>query len=313
MTQQTGTWDSYDVTGNREDLADIIYDISPTETPFMNSIGRSKAENVLHEWQTDALDAVDGSNAQVEGDEASGNTLTATTRANNRTQISDKVAIVTGTQRAINAAGRSDELEYQVAKVSKELKRDMETILLSNQAPVTGDSSTARKLRGLPSWYTNASAGAGGSNGSTSAGRTDGTQRAFTEALLNTVIEDVWDDGGDPDMIMVGGFNKRAMTDFVGAATEKSSSVESKKVISSVDIYISDFGHELKVVPNRFQRSREAHVIQSDMFAVSFLQPFNIIELAKDGNFDKRQVLAEYTLEARNEASSGIVADLTTS
>ena len=155
--------------------------------------------------------------------------------------------------------------------------------------------------------------GVGGSNGSAGNARVDGTQRPFTESLLTAVIEDIWDDGGEPDMIMAGGFNKRKFSDFTGAATEKNISVESKKIISTVDVYISDFSNEMRVVPNRFQRARDGQVIEADMASVSFLQPFKIIELAKDGNFDRRQVLAEYTLEARNEASSGLVADLTTS
>jgi len=215
MAQPTNTFDSFDAVGNREDLTDVIYNISPTETPFMTSIARGSASNTLHEWQTDSLAAADTTNAAIEGDDAAGGALVATTRENNRTQISDKVVVVSGTQDSMDTAGRAQESGYQQAKAAQELKRDMEAIITGNQASVTGDSTTARKLRSLEAWYTtNTSRGSGGANGSTTQAATDATTaglRAFTEELLKTVVKTTFNAGGNPDMLMVGPFNKQAV------------------------------------------------------------------------------------------------------
>ena len=309
MAQPTNTFDSYDAIGNKEDLSDIVTNISPVDTPFLSMIGEGKAINTLHEWQTDSLADADDSNAVLEGDEATGSSLASTKRENNRTQISDKVVVVSGTQEAIEKAGRDSEVAYQVVKAAKELKRDIEKIITGNQAAVSGDSSTPRKLRSLESWYeTNTSRGTGGSNGSTSAAATDGTQRAFTEALVKDVIQDVYIAGGNPDCIMLGPVNKQVFSGFTAGATKYVQS-QDQKLNASVDIYVSDFG-EMKVIPNRFQRDRSAHILQKDMWQLAYLQPFGSYDLAKTGNSLKKQVLAEYTLVAKNEAANGIIADL---
>lgn len=311
MAQPTNTFDTYDAVGNREDLSDIIYNISPTDTPLLTTAKRGKASGVLHEWQTDALDAA-ASNAQIEGTDYDANAATATTRVNNRCQISAKTVLVTGTQDAVDKAGRKSELAYQIAKRGKELKRDMELILTNNQAPVTGDSSTARRLRPLESWYaTNVNRGSAGASGSTTTAATDGTQRAFTEDLLKDVIQKVWAAGGDPDLLMVGPVNKQKVSAFAGNATRMDKS-EDKRLVASIDVYESDFG-AIKVVPNRFSRERTAHLLTSDMVAVDYLRPFMQEELAKTGDSEKRLLLAEYTLKVNNEAAHGVIADLTTS
>ncbi len=315
MAQPTNTFDSYDAVGNREDLSDIVTNISPVDTPFMSMAGTAKATNTLHGWQTDSLAAADDSNAAIEGDEAAGSSLASTTRAENYTQISDKVVVVSGTQEAIEKAGRKSELAFQVVKAAKELKRDMEKIITGNQARVVGNSSTARKLRSLESWYTTntnrATTGTAGVSGSTSAAATDGTQRAFTETLVKDVIQQVYVAGGNPDCIMLGPINKQVFSGFTGGAT-KFTETKDKALNAVVDIYVSDFG-DMKVIPNRFQRDRTAHILQKDMWSIAYLQPHNVQDLAKTGNSMKKQVLAEYTLVAKNEAASGVVADLNVS
>ena len=314
MAQVSGTYSKYDAVGLREDLTDIIYNISPTDTPFMSSIAKSKATAVNHEWQLDSLAAASASNAQIEGDEVSFSAPSSTTRRGNVTQIATKSVIISGTLEAVNKAGRNSELAYQISKASKELKRDMETSLCDNNAQVAGDDSTARELSGLGSWLkTNQSAGGGGSAPGTSGtnARSDGTQRAFTEDQLKTVIKSVWDNGGDPSMVMVGSFNKQKLSGFTGGST-RFDPAENKRLVAAVDVYESDFG-ALQVTPNRFQRARDAFVITPDLFAVAFLRDFSLEDLAKTGDAMKQFLLVEYTLESRNESGSGIVADLTTS
>lgn len=313
MTQVTGTYSTYDAVGEREDLSDVIYNISPTDTPFMSSIAKTKATAVNHEWQLDSLAAAAADNAQVEGDEVGFSAPASTTRKGNYTQISTKSVLVTGTLDAVNKAGRNSELAYQISKRSKELKRDMESSLTANNAPVAGDDSNARELAGLGSWLkTNQSAGATGAAPTTSGvnARTDGTQRAFTEDQLKSVIKSVWDNGGDPSMIMVGSFNKQKLSGFTGGST-RFDPAENKRLVAAVDVYESDFG-AMQVTPNRFQRARDAFVITPDLFAVGFLRDFALEDLAKTGDAMKQFLVCEYTLESRNEAGSGIIADLTT-
>lgn len=314
MALPTSTLATYQAIGNREDLSDVIYRIDPSDTPFMSGIEREKATAVNHEWQTQALAAV-ATNAVLEGDDATTDAVTVTVRTGNICQISDKVARVTGTQMAVDHAGRDNELSYQETLKGLELKRDMEYILVgTNQGKVTGDTTTARQLGTVLSWIkTNESTtGTAPATAGTNS-RTTGTQRAFTEAQLKTVLSAVWTSGGKPDVISAGAFNKQAFSTFVGRATPMEDT-KSKKIVASVDAYESDFG-TLKVVANRFQSTRDVFIFQMDMWAVAFLNGRKMVSipLARTGDSERRQILSEYTLVARNEKASGIVADLTTS
>jgi hypothetical protein len=319
MALPTNTFATYEAIGNREDLSDVIYRIDPTDTPFISGIEREKASAVNHEWQTQAL-ASAGSNAQLEGDDANTNTTTATVRLGNICQISTKVARVTGTQRSVDHAGRDDELAYQEMLKGLELKRDMETIIAgANTAKNTGNDTTARTTASVLSWIkSNTSKGTAGGAADPSAAdgtgsRTDGTQIAFTEARLKTVLQSIWTNGGKPDVIMTGAFNKQVFSTFTGRATQIEPTKQ-KKIIASVDAYESDFG-VLKVTPNRFQRSRDVLVLWMEMWALAFLNGRRMVSvpLAKTGDSDRRMLLSEYALVARNEKGSGGVFDNTTS
>ena len=313
MAQPTNTFDTYDSIGEREDLSDVIYNISPTDTPFLSSAAKTKSTAVLHEWQTDALASASTSNAVIEGDEATLDAVTATTRLSNSCQIMDKTVVITGTQEAVDKAGRASELAYQIAKKAKELKRDMEAQITTNNAEVTGSATAAREMGSLGAWVaTNDVMGTSGTSGSVgNTARTDGTQRAFTEDLLKSVIKSVWNEGGDPTMIMVGPFNKQKLSGFTGNSTRFDAGADAT-LYTSVDVYASDFG-QLQVVPNRFSRDRDCYVLDMNYWGVAFLRDFSMHELSKTGDSEKRQLLVEATLESRNEAASGLVADLTTS
>ena len=310
---------NYDTTGIREDLSDIIYNISPTDTPFMSGIGKTKATNTKYEWQTDSLGAV-AANAAVEGAAISYGSLTSTTREFDYTQISTKAIQVTGTDDAVNTAGRNTELAYQVAKAAKEIKRDMENALLSNTAKAVGDNTTARTLGGLPTWIsTNVSAGAGGSGAGSGAARTNGTQRAFTETLLRSALKDTWVSGGNPNVIMLNGFNKQKLSFFTGGAT-RFDKAEDRRLMTSIDVYESDFG-TMQVTPNRWirktaasaKRGQDVYLLEMDFWAVAFLRDFKLQNPAQTADADQRVMVVEYTLEAKNEASSGMVTDVTPS
>ena len=313
MAQPTNTFDTYDSIGEREDLSDVIYNISPTDTPFLSSAAKTTSTAVLHEWQTDALASASTSNAVIEGDEATLDAVTATTRLSNSCQIMDKTVVITGTQEAVDKAGRASELAYQIAKKAKELKRDMEAQITTNNAEVTGSATAAREMGSLGAWVaTNDVMGTSGTSGSVgNTARTDGTQRAFTEDLLKSVIKSVWNEGGDPTMIMVGPFNKQKLSGFTGNSTRFDAGADAT-LYTSVDVYASDFG-QLQVVPNRFSRDRDCYVLDMNYWGIAFLRDFSMHELSKTGDSEKRQLLVEATLESRNEAASGLVADLTTS
>ncbi|WFU53871.1 DUF5309 domain-containing protein [Bradyrhizobium pachyrhizi] len=320
MALPTNTVTTYQAIGNREDLSDMIYRIDPTDTPFMSGVDKEKASAVNHEWQTQALAPASNANAQLEGDDPTANALVPTVRLGNLCQISYKMAQVSGTQQAVDHAGRDNELAYQEMLRGLELKRDIETILVgSNQAKVAGSTSVPRKTASVLSWVvSNTSKGTAGGAADPAAAdgigtRTDGTQLAFTEVRLKTVLSSVWSNGGKPGTIMTGAFNKQVFSTFTGRSTAIEEA-KSKKIVASVDAYESDFG-KLKVVANRFQRPRDVLVLEMDKWAVAYLNGRNMISipLAKTGDSDRRQVLAEYALVARNEKASGGVFDNTTS
>ena len=312
------TFTAHSAIGLREDLSDIIYNLSPTDTPFMSTVGKTKATAVYHEWQTDSLAAA-AANAAVEGADASTATLSPTTRVGNRTQISQKTVGVTGTLQAVDKAGRKSELAYQLSKASSEIKRDMEFTFLNNTVQSNGTAgSTARVLGGLQTWLsTNGDFGSGGSAGSSgTTARTNGTNRTFTETELKTVIKEVFESGGSPKILMVTPAHKQTVSAFAGIAAQRymAPSDAPTTIIGAADIYLSDFG-SVSVVPNRFMLSGNAanevaFVLDPEYAAVSYLRPFQTIELAKNGDSDRTQLLVEYTLEVKNEAAHGIAADL---
>jgi len=311
------TYQTYTSIGNREDLSDVIYSISPTDTPIMSSIGKSKATAVYHEWQTDSLAANTTANALVEGATASDITVSPTTRLGNYTQIVGKTVMVSGTLEAVDKAGRKSEKAYQLAKVSSEIKRDMETIITANQGQSAGNSSTARTLGSLLSYIKSNTS----KNGTATTGvdpvtvgvstRTDGTTRDFTEAMLKTVIASVFSNGGTPSTLFVSPTQKQVVSAFTGLAAQRYQVPTSGQatILAGADLYQSDFG-VLSIVPDRFMRSRDALILDPEYAALAFLRPFQTNELARVGDAEKTQILAEFTLEVRNEAAHGGVFDL---
>ena len=314
------TYQTYTAIGQREDLSDVIYNISPTDTPLLNTLARSKASAVYHEWQTDSLAAATTANAAVEGADATDATMSPTTRLGNYTQIVQKTIKIAGTLEAVDKAGRKSEKAYQLSKASAELKRDIEAILTANQGKSAGTSSAARTMGSMLSWLqtnTNKSSGTTAGVDPTTAGtstRTDGTQRAFTETILKDVIQKVYSSGGNPKILMVGPYQKQVVSSFAGIAAQRfmAPSDGPTTIIGAADVYMSDFG-TISVVPNRFMRTRDALVLDPEYAAVAYLRPFATNELAKAGDAEKTQILAELTLEMRNEAAHGIAADLATS
>jgi len=287
---------TYDATAIREDLSDVIYDISPTDTPFLSSIaGKGTVANTTFEWQTDALAAASGTNYHVEGAAVGAAATTATARLNNKTQISKKVVEVSGTHEAVNNAGKKSEMAHQLAKASKELKRDMETSLLAENDSVTGDASTARETRGAAHFITTNVTDAG----------TSGSHAAVVEADITAVAESTWTQGGEPSTILLGATNKKLVTAMTGRASETRSVVDdNKSIYNAVEVYVSDFG-TFNITLDRFCDQDVIYFLDHDMWSVEYLRDFQTVDIAKEGDSDKKMLLVEFGLRCGNEKANG--------
>ena len=319
MSQPANTFDSYDVKGIREDLENVIYDISPEETPFYSSLKKVKASNTYHEWQTDSLRS-SAANAHIEGDDTAGEARTATTRLGNYTQIFKNAVIIPDTDEGLDKAGRAAEMAYQVLKIAKEQKLDIEKALFDNNKYEVGSASAARELAGCGAYVKSNVANIGGSGGANPTGsvpgntaRTDGTATVFSQADFDTVMQGIWEAGGNPDTVYLSAFQMNKALDFTGYNNQRSHiEATSKTVVKAVDIYVTPWG-TVEFTPSRENRGRDVWIMDSDMWACGVLRPTKNTELAKTGDSTKRQVLTELTLISKNEAASGLVADCTTS
>jgi hypothetical protein len=320
MAIVTNTFTTFDAKGIREDLSNVITNISPEETPYMSNIGRESISNSLFEWQTDAL-ASAAANKQLEGDDVTSfDAVTATVRMQNYAQISRKTIVLSATEETVNKAGRKSELAYQIAKRGAELKRDQEFTLLNGAVAAAGNSSTARGTASLGAFVkTNVDMQTNGASPDyttlPNSARTDGNVRTFTETILKNVIQKVWAAGGTPKMLMVGPVNKQRVSGFSGIASSRfniDGGAKPATLVGAVDIYVSDFGN-VQVIANRFQRERDAWVIDPEMAKVTTLRPYQQVELAKTGDAEKRMLIVEWGHKVLAENAMGLAADLITS
>jgi len=315
MSLPSDTLSSFAAIGNREDLADIIYDISPAETPFLSALPKSKATGTKHEWQTHSLTSASGTNKVLEGDDATTDAATLTARVYNYRQISDKVARVTGTQEVVNKAGRRSEMAFQMEARMKELKRDVETRLLGNYASAVGNATVAPECAGLQAWVktnidkaSDATASAG--NGTDI--HTDGTPRALQESQVEAALALAWTNGGNPTLGILNAFQKRKFASFSGSST-KTSDGDAKKVVNSVDIYIDPLGNEVRLVPCRQAPTDVIYFCDTEYAKFAVLRDFKSMDLAKTGDSERKQIIVEYTLEVCQEKAHAAVYDLSAS
>lgn len=336
MAAPTNTYKTYTAVGVRENLSDMIYDISPTETPFCSRLARTKAAATTHTWQTDVLAAASGTGA-VEGDDHSGAAITPTLKLSNYTQIFRKDVVVSGTMQAVNTAGRADELDYQVMRAGKELKRNIETAYTQTNEASAGGATTARQAAGVECWIGSLSAqgidyayvskddstvpastspGVQTATGFASVAPTAmgaGDDTAVLEADLKSVVKQAWDNGGDPRLIICGSFNKQQLSGFTGIATiqHNVSSTDAAIITGAADVYRSDFGAHT-IVPDRFSSASSILVLDMNMWANAELRPMKTVPIAKTGDSDKVMLLTEATLVCRNPWASGKIVHATT-
>lgn len=313
MAAPTNTYTSVDQVGIREDLTNVIYNMDPHDTPFYSKAPKTKAKNTLHEWQTDALRA-SADNAHVEGDDTTATASSPTTRLNNQCQIFKEAAVVSDTDQGLDKAGRESEMRYQVVKRTKEMKLDIEKALFANNAKVARASAVAGELAGLPTWLTtNTHTESGGSDptGDGSDTRTDATQAAFSQANFDTIMQSIWENGGKPDCVYLSAFQMNKALSFTGNNNQRNQAGVGK-VENNMVFYQTPWG-SVEWVMCRENRSRDVFIVQKDMLAVANLRPVKNTPLAKTGDSEKRQIVAELTLVCRNEKAHGGVFDCTTS
>ena len=329
MAISTNEITRYDATNVREDLASVIYNISPIDVPLMSNTGRENVKNTYFEWQTDALASAVTTNAVLEGDQiTSADARAATDRVGNYTQISRKVVEVSGTLEAVDKAGMRSYLAYELAKAASELKRDMESVLTSNQVAFAGATTTARKTAGLGGWIiTNSYKGAGttaaapvmssgGANlsGYPATAAVAGTARAFTGRVREGAAEGVWAGGGELKGLRVGPCSETGGSTFSGIATLYRDVPAGKQadIVGAADVFISDFG-EIAVVANRFQPEGNAYLIDPDFASVGYLRNFRTEVMSKTGDSERRMLIVEFGLKVRQQKAMAAIRDLSTS
>lgn len=309
----TEAFSTYDAQANREDLSDIIYNIDPFDTPMMTAAGRRNISNIVFDWQTENLPAVD-TTAKVEGfelgdDRAPG---TPTVRLSGVAQINERDATVTGTQNAANPAGKRKEMAHQMALAGKALKRDMETIMFGTiQDETLGNATTARTTFALANWVvSNADEASDATTAipGTKTPRVAGTPRALTETMLDNVLESCYTNGAEPTLLFVNAWNKRVTSQFTGRDTARQN-IAANKVINSVTVYASDFG-TIKILPSRFILGSAAFLMDPSYYRVAFYRNFQRQSMGRIGDADTEMILAEYGLQVDNEAAHGVIQDL---
>ena len=316
MAQPSNTFDSYDANGIREDLENVIYNISPEETPFYSSLKKVSASNTYHEWQTDTLRA-SADNKHIEGDDTTASAMTATSRLGNYTQIFKNAVTVPDTDEGLDKAGRSAEMAYQTLKIAKEQKLDIEKALFANNARVVGSATAARELAGAPAWMTSniTNTGTSGADptGDGTDARTNGTQTAFTQTDFDSAMQSIWENGGRPDSVYLSAYQMNIALGFTGNNNQRSTvQAGDEKVVKSLDVYVTPWG-TVEFTPTRENAGRDVFIMQNDMWSCAALRPTKNTALAKTGDSTKRQVLTELTLVCKNEKASGMVVDCSTS
>ena len=340
MAQSTNTLDRYGLGAGvgdnvREDLSDVIYNISPTEVPFQSNAGREKSATDYKEWLLDEL-ATAANNAHIDGDEFSGDALTVADRVGNYHQISRKDLVVSRRSNIVNKAGRRSEMAYQVAKGGKELRRDIEVAATSRKVAVIGSNSTAPQAAGVPAWITtNLDRGASGTapslsgtgsnagSGYPSAVGTAGTERALSEGTILSECRSAYEEGGNPNMVMVPPTLKQSLSSYLFTSSDRRVATPYQdhgknprsgvSVVGAVDVYVTDF-EVMDIVPNRFSpdsaTQSEVFILDTEYWAMSYLDGYHVEDIAKVGDHRRRMLLADWTVCSKNEAASALIADV---
>lgn len=325
MATFSGTTETYDLsTQIREDLEDVIWDLFPMDTWALTNLDKVDAESTKHEWQADSLEAA-SANAQLDGDDVTSvGTVAAASRYNNYLQISRKTFVISATNEAVVHAGMKSVIARTAMKKMRELKRDIEKAILGNQGSCVGSQTVARLSAGMESWIgstdhggngirattTNAGSSVGFTSGAVTAPTDGGSFGGLPQAALNSTLEAAWTDGGNPSIIIVNATHKATLDGFTSVATRTVDvdSVGQVPILTAANVYVSDFGKHT-VLLSRYLRTNPsvALAIDPEYWATAWLRRPKVENLAKTGDGEKRMIISEWTLVARNPDSSGKV------
>lgn len=286
---------TYDVVGAKEDISDIISNLTPTKTPFQSSIGSEKIKARIHQWQEDALSAV-SDNAQLEGFDAANDTISVTVMRSNNTQILSRTIQITATTDAVDRYGRDKETAYQLRKKSQELKRDLENTLVGlAQAAVTGSNAVARKMAGVQTQI--------------NAGVTTAVGGVLTETAFMDVNQKLYNAGSEAEIFMVKPNDSVRVAAFAAAAGRLRDLKGGKTIVMAVDILVTPFGTQ-RVVINRFIASANALLYDPDNWKLLTLRPWFRETLAKIGDSTRIMLAGEYSLKHTNRDATGLLSTL---
>lgn len=318
MAIATGSHSTYDEAskGNREDLSDIIADVSPTETPLLSMMGRSTAKATTHEWLTDTLTAA-ADNKHLEGGDATGVDPAARVRLNNYCQILSKNSVVPGTQEAVDKAGMKSEMAYQMARRMKEIKRDLEFAMIGqSNVKVAGSESVAREMGSLDSYlFTNiqlVSPSTTPTGNGVDVSDRAGTNAALTQTIVEAALQDIFtNSGGNTELnMLVTAASKGVVSTFTASST-RNVTTDDKKLVASIDVFVGDF-HTVRVIPDRYLLAGDAYIIDPEYIKLAELRKIHSFDLAKNGDAIRKQIIWECTLEVCNEKAHSFITDLTT-
>ena len=289
---------SYTAVGNKEDMSDVITNIAPYDTPLFNRIGRTRATETYHEWLEDTLGGP-VKNAYPEGFSFFTEAVPPRKRLGNYTQIMSRGIHVTGTQEVVaKYGGITSEIAYQMQKTMKELAFDCETAILpqDTMAPGSEDDMT-REFGGIPYWIASNVLDNGGA------------ARALTFDLINNALEQVWNDGGKPTMLLVSPRNKRIVSTFTAGNTKYMEGNNTNKLKQVISVLETDFG-VLQCVTDRFMPNDTIYGLSPEYIKKAFLRPFRQGSLPKINDMERRNILGEWTIEMRAEKAHFAIKDL---
>jgi len=323
MAVVTNTFQSTSAKGNREELSDVVSRITPEDTPIYSMVEKTSFKSVHPEWETDDL-AAPAANIQLEGDEYTFGATTAAARYGTYTQIMRKEGIISGTQDATDNAGGVEQVKYQKLKKAVELRKDVEFAIVDTNAQVAG---ATREFGSLNTWITsNVSRGATGANGGYNSGTgltaapTNGTQRAFTKAIMDNVMQQGYQNGANFKDLFVSPYVKSVFVTFMSDTNVASfryaaSSGRNNSIVANADVYEGPFG-KIMVHPNRVMAgaaglARNAFFVDPEYIKFGWFRKIaEDKEVAKTGDAKKFVILGEGALKVENEKGLGVAADL---
>ncbi|REJ67617.1 MAG: hypothetical protein DWQ28_06470 [Proteobacteria bacterium] len=302
--------------GEREDLANVIYRIDPSEVPFFSNVKKETCSSIFTEWQTQELAAASSTNYVNEGASISTAAATPTVRLGNYCQISVKSFATSGTLDAVDTAGREREHQYQKLLKGIELRRDIEKAITDTD--VARSSSDPRKSASLTTWMTNGSVGASGafSSGDGTDTLTNGTDRALTLALIEDGMQDAWTDGGNPSMMLCSATNRANFSDLSASGNLVSNDVNmtaAKEVayVGSTSVFLTDFG-TVNATPSRYMSNDKLFLLDPEFASLCTLNGRNFLEkdMGDTGDNQQTMIITEWALKVQAPKAHALVADL---